>query len=89
MNEKIFSLLLCLLAVIAILFLPGAPLAAAEIMTLKLMYAALLLVLVFGLVHVFRGTKWDFYKEIIYQHNVAGAIFLSAIIIGLAVVIGK
>lgn len=89
MNEKLFAGLVCLLAILAVAILPGAPLAAAEIITLKLMYVALLLAITFGLIHVFRGTKWDFYTEIISQHNIAGALFLAAIIISIAMVIGK
>lgn len=89
MNEKYLTLFLIALACLAVFFLPGAPLAAAEIITLKLMYVALLLAIVFGLIHVFRGTQWDFYKEVMMQHNIAGALFLGSIIIGIAMVIGK
>ena len=89
MNEKIFALLLCILAILAVAILPGAPLAAAEIITLKLMYVALLLSISFVLVWVFRGTRYDFWQEIITQHNIAGAIFLAALIVGIALVIGK
>lgn len=89
MNEKLFTLILIALACVAVFFLPGAPLAAAEIITLKLMYVALLLAVVFLVIHVFRGTRYDFWQEIITQHNIAGAIFLSAIIVSVALVIGK
>lgn len=88
-NEKWFVVLLAFLAGLAVVFMPGAIPAAIEIMTLKLLYVVLLLSVVFALIFVLRGTSWDFYEEIIGQHNVAGAIFVAALVIAIAVVIGK
>lgn len=89
LNEKWLTIVLVVLALLAAIFLPGALVAATEIMALKLMYVALLLAVVFLLIYVLRGTAYDFYEEILGQRNVAGAIFVGALILGVALVIGQ
>lgn len=89
MNEKILTVLLAVIAILAVCFLPGAPLAAAEILTLKLMYIALLLGVLFATVYALRGTNYDVLAEIFDTDNKAAAIFVGAIVIALALVIGK
>ena len=89
MNEKIFTLILVVFAGLALLFLPGSGLAAAEIITLRLVYLALLLLVTVAFVFFLRGTKFDVYAEIFDRHNVAGAIVVAAMIIGAAMVIGR
>ena len=89
LNEKWLTLVMVAAAVLAAVLLPGALVAATEIMALKVMYVALLLTVVFGLIHVLRGTDYDFYEEILGQHNIAGAILVAALIMGVALVIGQ
>jgi hypothetical protein len=89
MNEKIFALILVVLAVLSVVLLPGAPIAALEIMTLKLLYVAFLLAVAYALLHFLRGTKYDVHAEIFDQSNLAASLFVASLIISLALVIGK
>lgn len=96
MNEKIFTLMFIALAVAAVLllpeYLPEAPttlMTSTEILTDRITRLAILLSAVFSLLHVLRGTAWDFYKEIMDQHNVAGAVFVGAIILSIGMVLAK
>jgi hypothetical protein len=88
LTEKWLTIVMVLLAVLSALLLPGALPAALEIMALKVMGVALLLAVVFVLIYVLRGTDYDFYEEILGQHNIAGAILVSALIIAVAMVVG-
>lgn len=87
LTEKWLTIALVVLAVLLAVFLPGALVAATEIMALKLMSVALLLAVVFVLIYVLRGTDYDFYEEILGQHNIAGAVLVGALILGVAIVI--
>lgn len=89
MNEKIFAAIMVILAGTAVAILPGAAMPAADIVTLKLLYIALLLSVIYGLLHFLRGTKCDIQAEIFDENNLAGAVFVGSIIIALAMVIGK
>ena len=89
MNDKIYALVLVVLAILAVFLTPGAIVPALEIMTLKLVYVAFLLAVVYGLLHFTRGTQFDVQREIFDKNNLAGAVFVGAIVLSLATVIGK
>jgi hypothetical protein len=89
MNEQIFTVILVALSAIALYFLPGSTLAAAEIVTLKLIYISMLIGTTGSLVYFLRGTKYDIYAEIFDQNNSAAAILVGALILAVGLVIGK
>ena len=79
-----------LVAILAVFFLvPSGALAAAEIVTLRLMQLAVLLVTFFVTVFCLRGTKYDVLQEVFEKDNMAAAIFVSALLLAMAGVIGK
>ena len=84
----IFALIV--ISVLAVfLMVPGSTLAAAEIVTLRLMQLAVLLIAFFATVYCLRGTKYDVLEEIFERENVAAALVISALLIALSGVIGK
>lgn len=85
--EIIFTLLVCILAsAFAFFFAPYD--GVTEIVTLRLIYLAILFAAFFGVVMSLRGTEFDVLKEIFVEHNVAASVLVGAIIVALAVVIG-
>lgn len=61
----------------------------SEILTLRLMYIAMLLAGAFGTLFVLRGTKYDVLREIFDENNTAAAVVVAAIFISMALVIGR
>jgi len=88
--EAVLSLVFVFITMLALFLLaPGGSLAAAEIVTLRLMQLAVLLVAFFATVFCLRGTKYDVLSEVFDQGNVAAAIVVAALLLALAGVIGK
>ena len=93
MNEKLLIGILAILAAVGLFFLPVSGMAAAEIVVLHLIQVALLLGIVFATFYLLRGTKFDVWEKIAPEDwkapNIALAIVLAAIVIGISNVIGK
>lgn len=92
MKAAEFSLIVSLVIVTLLavfLLVPAGALAAAEIVTLRLMQLAVLLVAFFATVYCLRGTKYDVLQEVFERDNMAAAIFVSALLLAMAGVIGK
>ncbi len=89
MNEKIFVMGCSIFAVAALFFLPNSWVGAAEIVTLHLMQIALLLAFAFGTLFFLKGTRYDIHKEIFEENSISAAVYAGAIILALAMVIGK
>lgn len=89
-DEKVFAILFMLVTVFAAYhFAPGSGLAVAEIVVLKMIYVSVLLIVSFGLLFFLRGTKYDIYEEIFDEHNIAAAMLIAALLLSIALVIGK
>lgn len=89
-DEKVFAILFMLATVFAAYyFAPGSGLAVAEIVVLKMIYVSVLLIVSFGLLFFLRGTKYDIYEEIFDEHNIAAAMLIAALLLSIALVIGK
>ena len=92
MKTAEFSLIVSLivLTLLAVfLLIPSGVLAAAEIVTLRLMQLAVLLVAFFATVFCLHGTKYDVLQEVFEEDNIAAAIFVSALLLAMAGVVGK
>ena len=68
---------------------PGGNLAAAEIVTLRLLQLAVLLAAFFATVFCLRGTKYDVLAEVFDQGNIAAALVVAALLLALAGVVGR
>lgn len=58
-----------------------------QITAIKVINAALLLLLSAGFIKLLRGTKYDVVKEIFEQNNIAAAIFTAGFVNALAIAI--
>lgn len=89
-DEKFFALAWLIATIAAVYFLaPGNGAAIVEIVVLKMIYVAVLLTVSFGLLFFLRGTKCDIYGEIFDEHNSAAALLIAALLLSIALVIGK
>ena len=89
-DEKVFAILFMLATILAAYhFAPGSGMAVAEIVVLKMIYVSVLLIVSFGLLFFLRGTKYDIYEEIFDEHNIAAAMLIAALLLSIALVIGK
>ena len=89
-DEKLFALAWLIATIAAVYFLaPGNGAAIVEIVVLKMIYVAVLLAVAVGVLFFLRGTKSDIFAEIFDQHNIAAAIFVAALLLAIANVIGK
>ncbi len=89
MGEKIFTAALIGLVTVSMFFIPEALITVPTILALKLAYVGALLGTTFGLLHFMRGTKTDVLAKIFDEDKLAVAVFVGAVIISIALVIGK
>jgi hypothetical protein len=95
-NESKLVVMLVIAAIVAIVLIPmldkslvaPAWFEAYQIVSLKILLFGVFLGSVFTLIKAYKGKNWDFHKEIISEHNVAGAIVFGAIILGIALILG-
>lgn len=71
------------------LLVPGGSLAAAEIVTLRLIQLAVMLISFFVSIFCLHGTKYDVMEQIFERDNMAAALFVSALMLSISGVIGK
>jgi uncharacterized membrane protein len=90
MDEKMFMLLWVVVTAAAVLFMaPGTLPAITEIIIVKMIYVAILLSSVMGLLFFLRGTQYDVYDEIFIDRNLAAAMLVTGMLISVAMVVGK
>lgn len=85
-SEALLALAVSALAGAALYFIPGSS-AAAEILTLKVMYLATMLAGVFATLYALKGTKFDVLEEVFDENNTSAGIVVGSVFISIALVI--
>lgn len=77
LNQSAFAIALCAAAAVLGYFAQQLTGDNLQIVAVKVINAALIMVIPSAFIHFLRGTKYDIYEEIFVQHNIAAAIFVG------------